>query len=103
MARCGHELLSGGCAVHGRVDVRVYPAQGEVNEVPALRREGRVRGVITGLAGMSLVMWIGNWISIDAGKGINSMCTVIGIMSAGAALALFIQGQILKMKATEER
>lgn len=44
------------------------------------------------LLAVSAVFWVANMISIDAGKGLNSMCTVLGCMLAGAGIALTIVG-----------
>lgn len=45
------------------------------------------------LLGVSGVFWVANWISIDAGKGWQPMCTIIGCMLFGAGvMALMIAG-----------
>lgn len=42
--------------------------------------------------GVGLVFWAANWVSIDAGKGLQPMCTIAGCMLTGAGLALIIAG-----------
>lgn len=55
-----------------------------------------MRGLRVFLAGLTLVMFVTNMISIDAGKGNSWTAVVIGCMSMGAYLALMLvhsQGQ----------
>lgn len=64
---------------------RVDHLQG-LSPVSAETRTGLV------LIGISAVFWIANMISIDAGKGWQPMCTIIGCMLFGGGSALIIAG-----------
>lgn len=50
-----------------------------------------MRGAITALYGVAVVMYVAGWVSIATGKGINVPCVVVGIMASGAASALAVQ------------
>lgn len=76
--------------VVGSSALYLYGARIKAAVMPFLRWMPRTTQFGFMLISISLVFWVANWVSIDAGKGWQPMCTIIGCMLFGAGLMAMI-------------